>query len=340
MKIYDIIAEAPEVTTPSGIVIPAGAKTAAPTPGAPLPANAGPQISRTRRTTRNVKAATTSFYDGLGKAKSGKINRFFGINLTPTSVKIGGKMVPLDQLPGVVKLSFYAAKLLKFLSLMPFVYGYFGKRAILQDMVAQGELDKEDLDHALRMAATEAIANLLSTGAILKFAGVLVKAVSGVRWALTLIQGLVGAGAAAPTGGASAAAAVAGIVMTTAATVAINTWLQSEEGQSMMAQLVMGIIDPSVVAIYNVSFGTVFGKMKELSQAGQAPVQKALSSSPTLAGTLAGKPEVNQAAGQSQGAKPDQLSKEPFDASGTSAGWGTSDPYKDLPSLPNVKIKR
>jgi hypothetical protein len=48
----------------------------------------------------------------------------------------------------------------------------------------------------------------------------------------------------------------------------------------------------------------VFGEMKKLSAEGKVPVQKALSSSPTLKGVVTGKPEVNQAAGQSQGAKP------------------------------------
>jgi hypothetical protein len=299
MNIYEIISEAPEATTPGGIVIPAGAKTAAPKPGPSMPANAGPTISAPRQAVRKV----TSVYDALGKSKAAKITGNFAKFLTPSTVTIKGQQIALENLPKVVQIAGTVSALLKFLSLMPFVWGYYGKYVIIDNMVTSGELDKEDREPALRLLAEETIANLLAGGVILKMAKWLMALVTGGGWAIRLISAGAGGTAALATGGVSIAAAVASIAATTAATVVINTWLQSESGQEMMAKLIMGIIDPALVAVYNVSLGTIFGKMKELSKEGEAPVEKALSSSPTLKGTIAGKPEVNQ--NVQQGAKPD-----------------------------------
>ncbi len=309
MKIYDIIAEAPETTTPGGIVIPAGAKTAAPAPSAPMPANAGPNISKTRRNVR----AVTSIWDAMGKSKAAIITAAFVKRLTPSTVVVKGQKVALDSLPKVVQISAGVGALLKWLSIMPMVWGYFGKRTIIDDMIASGELDKEDREPAMRLLNEELIVNMIAGGVILKAVKWIMALVTGGSWAIRLATAGAGGTAALATGGASIAAAVAGIAATTAATVVINTWLQSEAGQEMIAKLIMGIIDPALVAVYNVSLGTIFDKMRKLSPEGEEPVQKALSSSPTLKGTVTGKPEVNQ--NVKQGAKPADDELDPLEKS-------------------------
>jgi hypothetical protein len=323
MNIYEIIKEA---TPPSSIIIPPGSTTAAPLPPPPSPANSGPQISTARRKVRTV---TVPGQKAIDRAFA---SRLLGNN----KILLLGKQVDIGSLGNWGKIPVVTLNLLKYLSLMPFIVGTFGKLAILDDMVAQGELSQEDLGPAKRMVYEQLAVNIVAAGAVLKVVKAIGLILRGGRTALALV-GLL---SAVPTGGATLGPTLAGFAASSIAITAINAWLQSEDGQKAVTYLIMTLIDPTVVGAYNLTAGQFVDKLKSLSPAGQAATQKALSSSPTLAGTLAGKPEVNQGAGQNQGAKPDQLSKEPFGASGYSTGWGTSDPYKDLPSLPDVKLKR
>jgi hypothetical protein len=324
MNIYEIIKEA---TPPSSIIIPPGSTTAAPLPPPPSPANSGPQISTARRKVRVVSVPAQK-----------AIDRAFASRLGKDKILLRGKQVDIGSLGNVGKMTVVTVNLVKYLSLMPFVFGYFGKLAILDDMVAQGELSQEDLGPAKRMVAEQLAVNIVAAGAVLKLVKAIGLILRGGRTALALV-GLL---SAVPTGGATLGPTLAGFAASSIAITAINAWLQSEDGQEAVTFLIMTLIDPMVVGAYNLTAGQFVDKLKSLSPAGQAATQKALSSSPTLAGTLAGKPEVSQGAGQNQGAKPDNSNqaKEPFGASGYSTGWGTSDPYKDLPSLPDVKLKR
>lgn len=325
MNIYEIIREAPETVTPGGIVIPAGATTAAPLPSPPSPANSGPQISTARRKVRTV---TVPGQKAIDKAFAGRLGK--------DKILLRGKQVDIGSLGNVGKISVVALNLVKYLSLLPFVFGYFGKLAILDDMVAQKELSQEDLGPARRMATEQLAANIVAAGAVIKMVKGIGLILRGGRTALAAM-GLI---SAIPTGGATLGPTLAAFAASSIAITAINMWLQSEDGQKAVTYLIMTLIDPLVVGAYNLTAGQFVDKLKAISPGGQSATQRALGSSPTLAGTLTGKPEVSKAADQTQGAKPDNSNqaKTPFDSSGTSQGWGTPDRFKNLPPVSNQTL--
>jgi hypothetical protein len=228
------------------------------------------------------------------------IDRAFAGRLGKDKILLRGKQVDIGSLGNVGKISTVSLNLLKYLSLMPFVFGYFGKLAILNDMAAQGELSQEDLGPAKRMVTEQLAANIVAAGAVIKLVKGIGFILRGGKTALAA-AGLI---AAIPTGGATLGPTLAGFAASTVAIAAINAWLQSEDGQQAVTYLIMTLIDPAVVGAYNLTAGQFVDKLKSLSPAGKAATQKALGSSPTLKGVVTGKPEVNQAAGQSQGAKP------------------------------------
>lgn len=226
---------------------------------------------------------TRLYEDGVMSKVSSAISR----SLTGDSVTLIGRgKVPISSLTPVAKMGVALSRLLKFAALLPLAWQWYGKMAIIDDLVAHDQLSKDDAKVAKRMLAEETIASALFASGVMKIIRGLLSVFGLLRAGLSLLTGT----ATVLTGGLSIFALAFELAWTTAAYIAIQHWLNSKDGQEFMAKLVMGLIDPFCVEIWNITVGDFLGKAKEISETGKAPVGQVLSATPTLGSVVAGKP--------------------------------------------------
>lgn len=320
MKIYDIISEAPEAVSPGGIVIPAGAKTAAPIPQAPVAPGKTAQVAGTvKKTVQTAKNVATSP----------------GVQRVNALVK---KVILRDKIAGEVVNSKMAQvlggqlRILKMFGYATIAYELWQQKIAIETLVNEKAITKEDGDAAYRMQCEKFLAAILVSAGLRGLIRA-ISTVSGLRWIIRAGGALGGA----PSGGATIVAALA----TEAVIVYLVNKLTTPEGQNMLSWIVMHIIDPGAVWMWNMGFGKLFGEIKEISAEGgekvdtavKANVQQSADAKTVAAGGTVAKQAAQPAAGTTT------ASSKPFDASGGDNAWGKSDPYADLPAIGNVKIK-
>jgi hypothetical protein len=258
MKIYDIISEAPSTAgtmSPGGIIIPAGSRTAAPQAPAPTAPNTGPQISKTRRATRAVTSAAT-----------GPRAKWVGEKIKKVILrdKIAGEVVNnkmLQALGGHLRF-------LKMVGYGAIAYEIWQQKIAIDTLIKEGQISKEDGNAAYRAEALKFVAAIVASAALRAVIRI-ITTISGLRWFLRIAGGL---GAGVSAGGTIAIA-----LATEAAIVYLTNKLTTPEGQEMLGWMVMNIIDPAAVWMYNMGFGKFFGEIKEISPEGGAKVAAATS---------------------------------------------------------------
>lgn len=250
MKIYDIISEAPETTSPGGIIIPGGAKTAEPLPSTDV-------VSKVKGAAKSIK----------GKAAT--------ITANPLSKKIDSivSSTPIFKKQAETLLQKIGSSYLWFLKAFNIYEIAVGLRArwlVIDDLADKGELTSTDISAAKRVEAEKAIVELTAAGTIARL----------IKWTLRIITlGKIGSAvggilATVFTGGVLSAAAFAEFFLIEAASLAFQQWLETPEGQEGVAWVVINCMDPTAVWLYNLGFGRMNGEIKGLSKSGEAAYTK------------------------------------------------------------------
>lgn len=320
MKIYEIILEAPEAVSPGGIVIPAGAKTATPVVTPPTKSyTAGNKAGKT------YKAAK----DALGSPAVQRVNA------------LAKKVILRDKIAGEVvnnKMAQALGGYLRFLKILGYgaiAYELWQQKIAIDTLVAEQQISKEDGSAAYRMQCEKFAAAILVSAGLRGLIRV-ISTVSGLRWVIRIGGALGGA----PTGGATIVAALA----TEAAIVYLTNKLTTPEGQQMLSWMVMHLIDPAAVWMWNMGFGKFYGEIKEIDpEAGEKVDAATQANAQARAGDKTAQ-GAQPAAGSTAKTDVDstsssELAAKPFDASGGNQKWGVSDPYANLPKLKDIKLK-
>lgn len=269
----------------------------------------------------------------LGSAVKNKVAREMSI------LDLKGK--PVESF--VPKTAIRFAVAVKWIGMWPFFTEYWEEKTAINSLEQKKELSAADASAARRILIEELIAKILVSSS---FAGLL-------RWILRLryirtIAKIAAVGASGMTLGLLGGPAVISVLATEAAAIWLEKFLQSDQGKTIIANTVMYAIDPTVTWLWNAGPGAWVDALKapELSAAGQEKVEKVVgttgdSSEKVAAAGAAG----TAAAGKTgQGAQPDTSaattpSGPAFDAVGNPyAKWGVSDPYANLPKLPDTKL--
>ena len=204
--------------------------------------------------------------------------------------KIGGQIVNnkmVQAMGGYLR----AVKILGYGALAAELYT---QKTAIDILVAEGQISKEDGSAAYRMQAGKFIAAIMASFAFRGVIG-LITTLSGLRWMIRIGGGLAGA----PSGGATIVLALA----TEAAIVWLVNKLATPEGQTMLAWMVLNIIDPSAVWMWNMGFGKFFGEIKEISPAAGEKVNAATQADAQKRATAKGGQGANPAAGAAVPAK-------------------------------------
>lgn len=282
MKIYDIISEAPSTAgtmSPGGIIIPAGSTTAAPaTTTVPVTPNAGPQISRTRRTARAVTRAGGKASASLSKAGS-LVDRYI------LTKKLHGTVVT-SRMAGA--LGSYL-RIIKYLGFYDIAVQLWQQKLAIEGLVAEGQISKEDGQALVRQQYEKMAVAIMATAAFAKMIRML-KYIPVIKWFVRIAGGLATGATLGALGGPSVAIALA----TEVGLIFLTKFLQSEDGQKALAFWVVNIIDPGVVWLWNEGPGKIFGAWKTASDEGQAKADT----------TIKGKDSAPAANSSNQGANP------------------------------------
>lgn len=263
-----IILEAPEYTTPGGIVIPSGAKTATPTPKAPnpnAPSQSSANVKRARiaakSTVRGVKTASAS---KMGAAIKSKIAKEL------TLLNIHGEKVTKF----IPKTAFKFMVVIKWLGMLPFFYEYWQDKTAISSLESKKELSPEDASAAHRIAVQELVAKIVISAG---FANLL-------KWLLRLrylryVALAGGAAASVATLGLFGGPAIVTVLATEAAALWLQNFLQSQQGKEIVAYCVVYAIDPALTWVWNKGPGAWSEALKapELSAAGADKVVAATS---------------------------------------------------------------
>jgi hypothetical protein len=320
-----IILEAPEYTTPGGIVIPAGAKTAAPVPKPPAPPNPNAPAQSTRAQ-KKARIAAKKIKRSGGKKLSAKY--------ASVMTKVRERMTLRDLYGNKVekfipKTAFKFMVVIKWLNMLPFLYEYWGARTAVNEMVASGEMSEADGSAAQRIVAEELVVKIVASAGFASLLTWLMR----LRY-LRYLAWAAGAVASTATLGLFGGPTIVAILATEAAALWLQSFLQSEKGREIVAWCVMYAIDPTVTWIWNQGPGRWFESLKaeQLSDKGKEQVGKISSGERNP--NVKDKPTDN-VGGKPSGSKSDvdASSSDPFapttpyDRSGKDVGWASTNKY-------------
>lgn len=256
MKVYDIIAEAPEYTTPGGIVVPSGAKTAGPDPTKKPPSPAVSQTASDTPITDKARQAGQKVKQTIdtAKAKPGQVKG----NLTdPEFLKTKTKNFIIRNKIGehtiqnrMVKTVGSVLRIFKWLGYGEMIVNYYieteahdqllelGKSEIKEyGQVVEG-FTPEQWQMAVRLSRELLVTQIAASAMFAKVIKLLLNVIKGGRVGSKILGGLF-----APV---TAGVSIATILASEAALVYFQTWLNSEEGKRALATFLANWIDPMI----------------------------------------------------------------------------------------------
>lgn len=325
MKIYEIIVEAPEAVSPGGIVIPAGAKTAAPVVTPPTTAyTAGNKAGKTFKAVKGAIAnPSVQRVNELAKRVILR-DKIGGATLETTMAKsLGGYL-----------------RLVKYFGFMQIAMELWTQKVAIDTLVAEKQITPEDGAIAYRQQVEKMVVAVMATAGFAKL-------IRGLRY-VPLLKWLVRGGALVATGasfGTLGAPSVALALASEAGAIWFQNFLESPDGQKALASWVTYLIDPSVTWLYNQGPGKIFGEWKTMSDAGQEKVDAATQAATdkktdtkTDQGAQPGANDSNSDVDStSSPVTPGASSAKPTNS--TDRSWKNSSRYSNLPSLDNITIK-
>ena len=202
------------------------------------------------------------------------------------------------------------------------------QKIAIEGLVKSKQISQEDGDAAIRQQYEKLVAAVLAGSGFAKLIGML-RFLPFVKW-------FVRAGTLVATGATLGALGGPSIMFAIATEVGI-IWLQkylaTKEGQEALAWWVAYIIDPSVVWVWNESFGKIVEawKIKEVSPEAQAKIDGTIKGKEDKNG-IAGKPSAkDDIAGSSTSKDYNGGTAEPYDQYGNKSGWGVGDRFARKP---------
>lgn len=231
MKIYEIIAEAPEYTTPGGIVIPSGAKTAAP-------------LSKTAPSTTITKAVGKDSFSETARLIAKKSPKQISATLkqailgkapikNPTEAAKATKFLTKGRLNAMANLG-KVLVLLKWLALgAEEIYQLWAVKAYVQALVDADVLSEEEGDAVIDEEVGQFVA-IVVIGMIIPKMLMSAKLVNIILWILK-IGGIAGAAV-------SMGATLSVFVASQAAQIWLTQWLQSASGREALSQYLGGVL--------------------------------------------------------------------------------------------------
>jgi hypothetical protein len=252
MRITDIIAEAgPTSYVPasptSPIVVPTPVTPtpapAAPTPTPRAPKTTGDKVKQVSRIFSKKYGPRVKHYVTRGDLKEKGAGRF---------ARAAGSYL----------------RLLKWIGFYDFGVQYWTNTEALEAMEKAGELQGDDLAAAKRMMVEELVVEVMASNAF----PTMIRWILRLRWLKLIPQAIGGLGVLA-TGGLATGAEVAIILATEAASIALQNWLKTPDGQETVAYIVLYAVDPGYVWLYNQGPGRFWGKIKGISPEGFDKVQ-------------------------------------------------------------------
>jgi hypothetical protein len=202
------------------------------------------------------------------------------------------------------------------------------QKIAIQGLVKSKQISAEDGDAAIRQQYEKMVASILAAGGVVKLMALL-RVLPFVKW-------FVRAGTAVASGatlGALGGPAIMFAIATEVGIIWLQKYLATKEGQEALAWFVIYIIDPSVVWVWNESFGRIVEawKLKEVSPEAQAKIDGTIKGKDTAAG-IAGKPSAKDDITKSSTSKDyNGGTVEPYDQYGNKSGWGVGDRFARKP---------
>lgn len=303
MHILEIINEAPVQvtptpggggTTPAGVIIPPGSRTAAPVPNA-----------RTR-----ASAATSAVAGKFGKMRSSaswtKAKGLIKKRLYPDHIILrNGKTIDITNpanltgilgnnvARGLTGISSIMLKIFKWIGFINFVYQWYGTKAIIADMASgpTPEISPDEKEVFERLALEELVAEMAASEIMVRFITWIIRLFKMGRAAEYIAGAVVGFF----SGGTLVAAEVAFFLAQEALLIAIQNWLQTKEGKELIASIVISAIDPALSWLHDETVGQFTGKWKQLtSEESKEKAQKTLSTpTQTATGKISGQTAPN-----------------------------------------------
>lgn len=249
MKIYDIISEAPEYTTPGGIVIPAGSKTAAPVA---TPARSVGSVPPSKAYTKASKTVS----------KAGTLVDKYILTKNLHGTAITGRMAQ--------SLGSYL-RIIKYLGFYEIAVQLWQQKIAIEGLVAEKQISKEDGDELMRQQYEKMAVAIMATAAFGKMLRML-KYIPVIKWFVRIASGL----ATGATLGALGGPAIAIALATEVGLIFLTKFLASEDGQKALAFWVVNIIDPGVVWLWNEGPGKIFSAWKTASDESQVAADKTI----------------------------------------------------------------
>jgi hypothetical protein len=197
----------------------------------------------------------------------------------------------------------------------------------IKGLVAAKQITAEEGVAAYRQQCEKMVAAVIAAGVVTKLMSLL-KILPFIKW-------FVRAGAVVATGASLGTLGGPSIMLAIATEVGI-IWLQkylaTKEGQEVLAWWAIYIIDPSVVWLWNESFGRIVEawKIDPLSKEAQAKVDGTIKGKDAAASGIAGKPSADAKKDIDSSSTSKFLSgpeAQPYDQYGNKTGWGVGDRY-------------
>jgi hypothetical protein len=193
-------------------------------------------------------------------------------------------------------------RILKWLGFVDIALEFYQNKQQLEALLKDGSLKQADYNVGVRMLVEQTTAKILLSGAMARMLRYIIEGIFILRWTGRAI-GVVGSVASL---GLLGGPLVIEILATEAIAIMFQRWLNSEDGKTAMAYIVMYCIDDTLVWVWNLGFGYYFQNLKAMALSSEAKndpkVQKALGIDPNSsvggAGTAIG--AITSAASASQ----------------------------------------
>ena len=192
----------------------------------------------------------------------------------------------------------------------------------IKGLVAAKQITAEEGHAAYRQQCEKMVAAVIAAGVVTKLMSLL-KILPFIKW-------FVRAGAVVATGASLGTLGGPSIMLAIATEVGI-IWLQkylaTKEGQEVLAWWAIYIIDPSVVWLWNESFGRIVEawKIDPLSKEAQAKVDGTIKGKDSgIAGKPSAKDDISNSSTASALSGPQA---QPYDQYGNKIGWGVGDRF-------------
>jgi len=223
-----------------------------------------------------------------------------------------------------------ALRVIKILGFLDIARQLIQQSIAIKGLVASKQITEAEGTAAYRQQCEKMVVALMASSGFVKLMNLL-KVLPFVKW-------FVRAGAVVATGasfGTLGGPSVMFAIATEVGIIWLTKYLATKEGQEALAWWVIYVIDPSVVWVWNESFGRIgeAWKASGLSDQAQAKVNGTIQGKDTGA-PIAGKPsaDAKKDIDSSSTAKDSSKSAaEPYDQYGNKLGWGVGNRYARKP---------